>query len=783
MKLAMLCCVGTSLASLALRQPTTGGLGRSEWHRNLKSRHNPSGYRRLHTSKVLPHWTWRPNEQCQTAPCSEQVHLSVGKGVGEMVVQWTSFREEGKTIKDAIADSRYATVKYMTQESCAGASTKSDFDECWDEDDGKEGEGTIDIYNSTDLVGTYKPGFGNGKQARGKWYYEDDDEKQPVSGNGKVTMTSMGHTMKWWTGDDITEQFADFKMKKSFEWENENDPNLVYYSPYLYNVHLKDLKSNTAYFYMCNGDDRVHSFTALPSAGKRSTRDNANDKLNGKKPALSIGLVADTGQTVVAKKNIEALAKMNADLVLHAGDLSYAEGVAVRWDSYGRMIEDLAKTTPILYVPGNHDINAYIGDAIAYFKRHDLPYAHPDKAKDGMDKTDGVAQYWSVDSGLAHIIGLNTYDSKCITTKSKAAGTNNWETCAQTQWLKEDLAKVDRDKTPWVIVVMHAPFYNTNKHYMMFPNGADAEKEGLTKKGNKQNGWWWMKEALEPVLNNYGVDFVFNGHVHTYERMHPVNNWKADECGPTYVTMGDGGNYETVEQKWMNDEETGEPPQWSAFREGSFGVGSLHIMDSEEAYFEWKRTACSEKKDKRYTGKYINDKGFGVDLDPECKVNPRPDTKYFDQSTTGSDSVLMKSKKHLGCPLKPPVPCKSDSDCESGNCVAKACAAARPTKAPTSNPTTSPSPTPPPTLPPKKKDSNTEIYIAVFVTIGWLVLIGMYCYDQSHGANCFGFCPQPQPPAPYPAPQPKPEPGYGGYGKKPEDSPVRYGQTESHLAK
>jgi hypothetical protein len=166
----------------------------------------------------------------------------------------------------------------------------------------------------------------------------------------------------------------------------------------------------------------------------------------------------------------------------------------------------------------------------------------------------GVDQYWSVDSGLAHIIGLNTYDSQCIThTKCEDKkvkklencgdglrialdGKNRWKTCAQTKWLKDDLAKVDRDKTPWVIVLMHAPFYNTNKHYMMFPNGADVKEEGLKEKENKQNKWWWVKEALEPVLNDYGVDFVFNGHVHTYERIHAVNNCDADKCGPTYLT-------------------------------------------------------------------------------------------------------------------------------------------------------------------------------------------------------------------------------------------------------
>jgi hypothetical protein len=139
-----------------------------------------------------------------------------------------------------------------------------------------------------------------------------------------------------------------------------------------------------------------------------------------------------------------------------------------------------------------------------------------------------------VDSGLAHIIGLNTYDGECETELKTVADGNNWETCKQTQWLKEDLAKVDRNKTPWVIVMMHAPFYNTNKHYLMFPDGKRNDRRRLS--GNDKNPWWWMMKVLEPVLNDYGVDFVFNGHVHTYERMHPVNNFQANKCGPTYVT-------------------------------------------------------------------------------------------------------------------------------------------------------------------------------------------------------------------------------------------------------
>ncbi|GMY27250.1 purple acid phosphatase 22-like [Fagus crenata] len=33
---------------------------------------------------------------------------------------------------------------------------------------------------------------------------------------------------------------------------------------------------------------------------------------------------------------------------------------------------------------------------------------------------------------------------------------------AQYQWLEADLAQVDRKKTPWILVLLHAPWYNAN---------------------------------------------------------------------------------------------------------------------------------------------------------------------------------------------------------------------------------------------------------------------------------------------------------------------------------
>lgn len=65
-------------------------------------------------------------------------------------------------------------------------------------------------------------------------------------------------------------------------------------------------------------------------------------------------------------------------------------------------------------------------------------------------------------------------------------------------WLKEELARVDRKKTPWLIVLVHKPLYSSNvAHYM----------EGEA-----------MRSVFETWFVQYKVDVIFAGHVHAYER-------------------------------------------------------------------------------------------------------------------------------------------------------------------------------------------------------------------------------------------------------------------------
>jgi hypothetical protein len=137
---------------------------------------------------------------------------------------------------------------------------------------------------------------------------------------------------------------------------------------------------------------------------------------------------------------------------------------------------------------------------------------------------------------------------------------------------------------------------------------------------------------MEDLLYKYGVDIVFNGHVrmfslliiviilnmqnshdiieqvHAYERSNRVYNYTLDPCGPVYITVGDGGNREKMaithadepgncpEPSTTPDNFMGgfcafnftsgpaagkfcwdQQPDYSAFRESSFGHGILEV--------------------------------------------------------------------------------------------------------------------------------------------------------------------------------------------------------------
>jgi acid phosphatase len=180
----------------------------------------------------------------------------------------------------------------------------------------------------------------------------------------------------------------------------------------------------------------------------------------------------------------------------------------------------------------------------------------------------GVGNFWySFDYGMAHFVSLDgetdfakspespflrdtngngdkPTENQTYVTNSGPFGTidnnqylNN-SAYQQIQWLKQDLARVDRKKTPWVIAMSHRPMYST---------------EVAAYQANIRN-------AFEAILLDAGVDMYLAGHIHWYERNWPLtlngtvdraaiidNNTYAVNPGKSlvHITNGMAGNIES----------------------------------------------------------------------------------------------------------------------------------------------------------------------------------------------------------------------------------------------
>jgi 3',5'-cyclic AMP phosphodiesterase CpdA len=94
----------------------------------------------------------------------------------------------------------------------------------------------------------------------------------------------------------------------------------------------------------------------------------------------------------------------------------------------------------------------------------------------------------------------------------------------QRKWLNNELRFLTSDTTiHWIFVNMHRPPYSSGSH------GSDIK----------------VREAWCPIFEEYGVDIVFCGHDHSYERTKEIN-------GVIYIVCAGGGAplYDVGKNEW-----------------------------------------------------------------------------------------------------------------------------------------------------------------------------------------------------------------------------------------
>jgi len=251
-----------------------------------------------------------------------------------------------------------------------------------------------------------------------------------------------------------------------------------------YEATLEALQPDTKYYY------------AIYLDGKRVTPDDGTYRFKthpapGTDKPVYFWVVGDSGTAGRAQAQVhQAMLDHNAslgrelDLYLHVGDMAYGSGTNQEFSSrFFAMYEPTLRHTVCWASMGNHEGRTSKGES-GVGPYYDA-YICPTNAEAG-GLPSGKEAYYSFDYGQVHFICLDSHDLD----RSPSG--------AMAQWLKADLEKT---KAEFLVAFFHHPPYTKGSH------DSDTERQLIE-----------MREHIMPILESGGVDLVFTGHSHIYER-------------------------------------------------------------------------------------------------------------------------------------------------------------------------------------------------------------------------------------------------------------------------
>lgn len=275
-------------------------------------------------------------------------------------------------------------------------------------------------------------------------------------------------------------------------------------------VRLEDLAPRTTVRYrvatgVSDGAVAEHDFTTAP--------------LRGADTPVRVLVFGDSGSGSDAQVQLSRLMEpVSPDLILHTGDVAYPVGSEFDLtERHFRVYQNLLAQTPFFPSTGNHDVLTDNGRPYREAFVFPRTTTSPDAPR---------TRYYSFDWGRVHFVALDSTEGD-----EEESGLNLRAPGHQREWLERDLARAAADlDIDWIVVFMHHPPFSSAKGLM--GHGSDEE----------------LRQSLTPLFDQHGVDLVFSGHDHLYERTHPIRDGSIpdDGVGTTYVLTGGGGGDQTL---------------------------------------------------------------------------------------------------------------------------------------------------------------------------------------------------------------------------------------------
>ena len=378
-------------------------------------------------------------------------------------------------------------------------------------------------------------------------------------------------TLSWWTdvaGDSTVEYGITIALGSSMTVPQAGSCE-VGSAGTCHHVTLTGLIPGTLYFYQLKTNGTVVQSPTYFTTMRAPTDLNP----------LYFTVIGDWGQATTGEQQIADLQNTaDTPMIITVGDNSYPNGTQSELDNNALAYYQTPLQRAFFFMTlGNHDLNA-VGNAnwanSAELKTFHLPQNSPNPER-----------YYFFEHGDALFISLDSNSPCCDAT--------------QTAWLDNLLATSPRT---WKFVFLHHTPYSCANGVLSI--GSDEDVRGT-----------WG-----PVLETRGVDIVFDGHDHIYERTKYIDDYLAngssgsDGLGTTYIMTGGGGA--TLDQRakidenglpyrqpfffspkencyWLDDDCPGGPNNYCSFSRYSYtsvtiagGLLTLHAIDNTGAIFD-----------------------------------------------------------------------------------------------------------------------------------------------------------------------------------------------------